>query len=272
MSTNVQTKPSIEHQADNWVMLSVGAAEHDVSEYGDHEFLSNHADLAGPAKFVHGPNGIEQRIDLCLSDQCGSAVDAILDEQAAAQQQTLHEETIGRASACLSGRPRLDDWSPPTAKVLMEWLVDDGRTAAIDEQGNLRMTLRAAESDGQVHVECAPTRLRFTMPLGQWPNPVRKAQSVMLGLASEANSRCRLVRVVWQRQENACRCEAQADLTFVLPTESDNMAAESMARGMILAAADGLELVLRQLQHALAVLGEGKQDELIEELFFDREE
>lgn len=272
---NTENTPSVEREPDNWLALAV-----DVAEHGEHEILTVHANWLGPAKFVHGPKGIERRIDICLSDHRRPAADPVLDDQAARQQQSLYKEVVRRARACLTGPAQSDrsdssednDWNPPAAKTLLKWLIGDGRTATMDEQDNVRMTLQGSGCDGQVHVECSPARLRFAMPLGHWKSLAPKAEAIMLRLAAEANSRCRLVRVAWTCQQDGCHCEAQADLTGVLPADLDNQAAESMARGMILAAADGLELVLRQLYHVLAALGEGKHDELTELMFFDREE
>ena len=114
-------------------------------------------------------------------------------------------------------------------------------------------------------MERATGGLRITMLLGEWRELDTAAESAMLALADEANTRSRLVRIAWVEDEKqGRRCEAQVDLSGLPFEEPLHDAAGTMWKEMVRATVDGLELALRRLGLELNGLAEPKNGELAE--------
>jgi len=234
-----------------------------VSGYAAEEHLSVHAGFEGPMKLVRTPDGMFQRIDLFLGTPAWAVADRSLDEDAWEEHHELLADLNDAAAALLAGNVDREDWQAPPADAVLEWLVADGRAAAVDQDGKIRLTISRPACDGQACFECRPEGMRISMPLGTWHHLAPGTEAAMVRLADEANARTRLVRIAWLSSGDRRQCVAQVDLTG-LPTPWDRSPAlGAMWRGMIEMAMAGLELALRRLGRELAVLASGSYPELV---------
>ena len=174
---------------------------------------------------------------------------------------------LARFPAWMEARA-IDDWEPPEASQLTEWLGEAGHTSAIDEQGSLRAVLKRRGCDGQVLIERETGRLRLTMRIGAWttiPEPTRDA---MRSLVQVANHRTRMVRLAWLTDEeaNKVRCEAQLDLTGLpLPAEG-NTVSSGLWSTVLAAGLDGFQLHLDRLGLELGALADPDNSDVVEVL------
>jgi hypothetical protein len=222
----------------------------------DQNFLSVHGAWAGPIKLVHQHGRLEQRIEMFP----GSNLER-LDEEAALDSLALLDD-LRQATWFHQPGERNPDWQPPAADVVAGWIADAGMECAVDQDKNLRFTHKRRGCDGQVKVIRGSGQLRLTLPLGRWQKLDPEAENAMLRLASLANSRCRLVRIAWDADNEERRCEAQIDLSELPePTEPGR---ERMWRSMLTMSVAGMELALRQLGLELPLLAEPGNRELVD--------
>jgi hypothetical protein len=177
------------------------------------DLLAAHSNWAGPVKLLDTGNGVVQRIDICLSGDRGDFMRALSDKEVVQGSERLLSELNGCAIPWFSGLLEIPDWEPPAAETLREWLDEAGQENAIDEEGNLRLTLKRFGFDGQIRIVRRRGLLRFCMPLGSWVDLDPPVEAAMTRLANEANTGCRLTRIAWLRQGNTQSCEAQVDLS-----------------------------------------------------------
>lgn len=225
----------------------------------DQEPLSLHANWLGPIRLVQSGDRWQRLCEIPFS----SAVlgDSWLDPQRRGELASLLDALL---TGPLSGnvQPALDGWVPPEAETIVGWLAVLGHRAAVDEEKNLRLTLKCRGSDGQVKIRRDDNRLRLTMRLGQWNGLSPMAEQAMINLAREANSRGRFTRIVWNSSNGQSACEAQVDLSG-LPT---GLSRDAFWQGVLRAAVLGLGLVLRRLGFELDVLANPKNQDLAERL------
>lgn len=231
----------------------------------------DHADWAGPIKWMADLEGPVQRIDVLLGSQFDQRFDAALLPAAEDGFDRVLSGVLEQAHAIFcQDRSVLDTWQPPGPKQLSTWLTQAGMTVATDKDENLRMTIRAARRVGQVRVLVRTGQLRLVMPLGDWSGLSDAAEAAMLNLADQANNRLRLARIAWRSRPNGGRrCEAQVDLTGLLWSETSDGADGGILPDMARVAIDGLELALRYLQSELDVLADPRHQDLAEMVFFD---
>jgi len=242
-----------------WITVSKPA-----SGYAAEEHLSAHAAWPGPVKLVRTRDGMFQRIDVFLATPAWAVSDPSLDEEAWEEHEELLADLNDAAAGLLAGNVDWEHWQAPPAEAVLDWLVADGRSAAVDQEGKIRLTISRPACDGQVCVECRPGGLRISMTLGAWRHLASGAEAAMVRLADEANARTRLARIAWLSTDDERRCVAQVDLTG-LPTPFDrNPAVFAMWRGMVEMAMTGLELALRRLGRELAVLASNSYPELVQ--------
>jgi hypothetical protein len=227
--------------------------------------LAVHAAWRGPVKLRREGNAVVQQIEMffgpLLSEEQGMA----LDEEEQTRAQAFLAELLNRIPTWIGGVEGVSGWEPPPAQMMSDWLNAAGHEAAIDQEENLRMALKRRGCDGQIRVERATGRLRFTMLLGEWRDLDAETEQAMLALADEANTRSRLVRIAWlENDENARRCEAQVDLSGLPFDEPLDDAAGTMWKEMVRATVDGLELALRRLGLELNGLAEPANRDLAE--------
>jgi hypothetical protein len=233
-----------------------------VAGYAVGEHLSAHADWPGPVKLVRDHEATYQRIDFFLGKPAWAASDRSIDEEAAEDHTELAADLEAAARGLLTRDVDLDSWQGPPAEAIVDWLVADGRTAAVDRDGNIRLTIHRPACDGQVCFQCRPDRLQIVMTLGTWQQLAPSVEAAMLRLADEANARTRLVRIAWLVSDDKRRCVAQVDLTGLPGFDEQNAANHAMWRGMIEMGLAGLELVLRRLGRELSILAQGAYAEL----------
>lgn len=245
----------VERSPDGWLTV-----RSPFSEAGGQNLLALHGDWAGPVKLVERQGRVERRVEFCLG-QPGAADEDTLDEEAAREAEELQVDLL-KLVVRLDAGAKGNDWQPPPAEALAGWLAQCGRETAIDQQQNLRLTLKRRGCDGQARIERGEGRLRLVLPLGQWPELDPVAHDAMRLLAGSANSRSRLVRIAWLTEGSGRRCEAQVDLSG-LPTGTEpNGARERLWQETLTLAVSGLELALRQLGVELLVLAEPRNREL----------
>ena len=184
-----------------------------ASGYAVGEHLSVHVDWRGPVKLVREHDAMCQRIDFFLGKPAWAASDPGIDEDAAEDHTELTADLEEAAKQILAADLDLESWQGPPAEAIVDWLVADGRTAAVDQDGNIRLTLRRPACDGQVCFQCRRDRLQIAMTLGTWQRLAPNVEATMLRLADEANSGTRLVRIAWLSSDDKRRCVAQVDLT-----------------------------------------------------------
>jgi hypothetical protein len=224
--------------------------------------LSIPADWSGPAKMtVNGSTA--RRIDLPLvEDLLATEVDPEDLPQSTASKELL-TELFARLADWLHGRAP-DDWDPPAAPLVAEWIAAAGADAAIDAEGSLRTVLKRKGCDGQVRIERRRGRLRFEMRLGAWRDVRERTRTAMRSLVEQVNSHTRLVRVVWTTVDDTVHVTAQVDLTGLPVLEGDSGVGPALWLVVLRAALDGLQLVLCRLGVELEVLADLRNEAVVE--------
>lgn len=250
---------------DGWLTI-----ERPAEGDGGKDHIIEHADWSGPVKLVAGPEGPVQRIDVFFANHFSERLDSFLHPKADEDFDRILSALFAQAGALFSqDRAVLDRWKPPDTQRLVTWLSRAGHTVAKDQEGNLRITIRASGRDGQVHVVCREGHFRFVLPLGTWPQ-LGPATEGAMRLAHQANNHLRLARISWRSSEANCSCEAQVDLTGLGSPHDADSSDDGVMRDMVQLAVDALGLAMRQLKHELEILADPRQEDLAEMVFFDR--
>jgi hypothetical protein len=224
--------------------------------------LSKHGDWTGPVKMIETANGMIQRIDIHRGAGAVTYNDAMLGEEDALAAGGMVKKLLARAGDWFAGGNGLNGWTPPSSKMLCEWIVRTGREAAVDEAGHLHLTLKRQGCDGQVRITRRENHLRFTMPFGRFSRLEPQAKAAMAKLAAEANAGCRLARIARLVESRDDRYEAQVDLTGLPWGDTPDSATLSMWAGTVRMAVLSLDLALRRLGHELPLLAEARESEL----------
>ena len=222
----------------------------------DQEALTVHDSWEGPFKLARHDDKLKQRLEFFVSSVLGD--DPILDSGAARKLESLMAEVV-KHLARVDFEPSASKWHPPDSEKLLSWLSSSGHAAVLDDQKNLRLTLKRNGRPSQIRVIRESGRLRLVMPLGQWKKLEPAARESILLLAHGANRVNRLARIVWHSNGNQCAIEAQVDLTG-LPTQND--LCESFWKDMLGMAVASLDLVLRQLGLEVSVLAKPENRKL----------
>lgn len=213
------------------------------------EPLVRHADWLGPAKLTSVGGKLERLTEVYVSPEMFGGDS--MDHESKEQRDELFAELAATVFADRSpGEPA--SWCPPRSGRLVAWLAEGGYRAVVDNEDDLRLTLKARGCDGQVRVRREAQRLRLTLRLGSWSDLTTEAETAMLGLARQANDRGRLARIAWMIDGQARHCDAQVDLTG-LP--ADGLAARIWP-DMLCLSVRGLELALRRLGMELDALAD----------------
>lgn len=224
--------------------------------------LAEHADWCGPAKLSENGAAV-LRIDLppgSCGEPCGGASEPDAGDGAS---ESLLTPLLARLPDWLEGRAP-DDWEPPAASLLAEWITACGCEAAVDAEGSLRSVLKRKGCDGQVRIERRRGRLRCTMRIGSWSGLTDRQSEAMRRLVREVNHRTRMVRVAWLAEEETQRCEGQIDLTgFPFADESEREGGEGWP-ALLQGALDGLQLALCRLGVELDVLADPRNRDVVE--------
>lgn len=238
--------------------------------------LAEHVDWAGPVKLVPSKrvkrkNG--KRVPLGtyqLTFYWDTGFQAGQESRCKDDLADGHKEfrtAMARSVAELMNRTSCAQWQPPDLEQLSKWLQKAGYQPVVDQQKNVRLTLKRKGQSSQVRVTCKKGCLRFSLVLGRWPRLSQPAQKAMQRLVSECNRRVRLARVSWTKDEkDATICEAAVDLTGMpWSDELANYAAEFW-QTMAAKACSGLEAVLHQLGLELTVLADPANEDLAKEV------
>ena len=215
-------------------------------ERDDIDVLAANAERARPGKLLRKPNGVEERFEFYLG-RSGEAY-AFPDDETAAAQAQLRQESIELAEG------KLEATASPSAEQLSRWLADAGFEPATDKDNNLRLTLKRPGCDGAVRIERGEGRLRFLLPLGNWPRLSPASEQAMRALAEFVNAHVRLARLAVSCDSDARRFEAQVEWTG-LPFVED-AAHERLWREAAPLSVKALELALRQLGLELPLLAD----------------
>ncbi len=221
--------------------------------------LAAHADWAGPSKLVWTDEACWKITEVYLSH--ADFGDELLDDESSQENNLLMSELIEETFK-RKPKDKAAGWEPPSTSELAGWLEATGHTATVDEDENLRLTLKSRGCDGQVRVTSESGRLRLAMRLGSWSKLDPAAEEAILHLSNEANARGRMFRIAWLAEKEQRKCEAQVDLTG-LPTAGH---VERLWPDVIRTSVASLELALRWLGRELEVLADGKNLELAREL------
>jgi hypothetical protein len=226
--------------------------------------LAYHADWAGPVKLVESEHGgeLSLRYDFHLDQTLGHEGDPSIDSDLAAENETL-QAAFGLQAEAFDESPKIAGWTPPPVEEFKAWLHQCGYEPSEDEDHNLRLSIRRRGATGQVKLVREEGRLRLTMPLGRWGDLPPESRHAMQKLASLANTRCRLARIVWESTEKIDACEARVDLSGLPYTAHQSRRMESFWREMINLSMTALDLAVAQLAMELAVLAEDKEQELV---------
>lgn len=225
--------------------------------------LAYHAEWAGPVKLVESEHGaLSLRYDFFLDQTLGQEGDPSIDLDLAAENETLHAAFAAQAEA-FDESPKYPGWMPPPLEEFKAWLRQCGYEPTEDEDHNLRLSIRRRGATGQVKLVREEGRVRFTMPLGRWGELPSQNRHAMQKLASLANTRCRLARIVWEATEKVDACQACVDLSGLPNTQHQSRRTESFWREMTSLAMTALDLAVAQLAMELAVLAEDREQELV---------
>ena len=209
------------------------------------EPLTLHDSWAGPFKLAHRQGKLEQRCEFFVSPFFED-----LDEEVAAQLELLLGQVMKRLDSI--NQNSLDpDWQAPDSQKLLAWLSQGGNQVTLDEQQNLRMTLKRSGATARIRL-IRQGGLRFVLPLGEWEGIDPSVQRAILLLAGRANAVNRLARIVWRSKENRHYVEAQVDLTGLATENID----EKFWKEMIHMSVAALELAFRQLALEFLVLAD----------------
>ena len=210
------------------------------------EPLSLHDAWAGPFKLAHRQGKLEQRFDFYVSPFLED-----LDEEVAGQLEQLLGQAM-KQLASINQKSLDSNWQAPDSQKLLAWLSQGGNQVTLDEQQNLRMTLKRSGATARIRLIRENERLRFVLPLGQWEGIEPPVQGAILLLARRANAVNRLARVVWMSDENCHRVEAQVDLTGFASESLD----ETFWKETVHMSVGALDLAFRQLALEFRVLAE----------------
>lgn len=244
LSPNQSQAPKLMADSQGWCSLIQPLA-------GRTDTLQLHSNWAGSIKALESGNHRIQRVDIYLGDR---VTDSCLGDK---DHTSLMKQLNRLARFWLNKKDHIPDWRPPSAQTMGQWILTAGYKATIDQENNLRFTIKRRSCDGQVKVKLGQGILRFTLPLGQWRELSPSTESAMKVLAREANTRCRLTRVAWFSQGQTRSCEAQADLSG-LPWPED------LWRDAVRMAILGLELTHRRLGLELPLLAMTQQKGLVD--------
>lgn len=209
------------------------------------EPLTLHDSWAGPFKLAHRQGKLEQRCDLFVSPSFED-----LDEEVAGQLELLLGKVMQRLDSI--NQNSLDpDWQAPDSQKLLDWLSQGGNQVTLDEQQNLRMTLKRSGAAARIRL-IRQGGLRFVLPLGEWEGIDPSVQRAIFLLARRANDVNRLARIVWRSEENRHCVEAQVDLSGLATENID----EKFWKEWILMSVAALELAFRQLALEFLVLAD----------------
>jgi hypothetical protein len=230
----------------------------------DNHPLAYHADWAGPVKLVESPHGgeLSLRYDFYLDQELGYEGDPTIDADMAGENERL-EAAFARLAAAFDESSRVTGWSPPPLEAFARWLRQCGYEPSEDEDHNLRLSIRRRGATGQVKLIHEEGRLRLTMPLGRWSDLPAANRHAMQKLASLANARCRLARIVWESHEALDACAACVDLSGLPYTPHQSRRMESFWREMTRLSMTALDLAVSQLAQELSVLADDKEQELV---------
>lgn len=224
--------------------------------------LAYHADWAGPVKLVDSPHsGLQVRYDFYLDQTPGHEGDPTLDTDLAHENEELQNAFAAQVEA-FAEQSHIDDWSPPPLESVIGWLRQSGYEPTEDEDHHLRLSIRRRGATGQVKLVREPGRLRLSMPLGRWGDLPAENRGAMQKLASLANARCRLARIVWESQDAVHACEARVDLSGLPYTAQQSRRMENFWQTMTSLSMTALDLAVTQLAMELAVLAEDREQEL----------
>lgn len=220
----------------------------------DDQPLVTHADWFGPAKL--DVNGAAMRkLELPLAYGGFPPDDAGDDEGSPSNADRFLSRLLAGIPGWMHGRAA-EDWEPPSAEALSNWLTAAGYTVAIDAEGSLRTTLDRKGCDGQVRIERRTGRLRLAMRIGAWREPTPSALQAMQRLARIANHHTRLVRIAWMTDGEQQRCDAVVDLTGFPELDEADSASVAAWPVVLTAALDGLQLALNRLGLELEALAD----------------
>lgn len=167
------------------------AADRDAA---DQDPLVCHGDWLGPQKLITVSGKLGRLTEVFVSHELFG--DQSLDFESSEQRDALF---AALDAAVFADRLPVENrsWRAPETAQLVKWLGADGFQPAVDDDGNLRLTLKARGCDGQVRLCREDQRLRLTMRLGSWSDLDRESETAMLDLARQANDRGRLARIAW---------------------------------------------------------------------------
>jgi hypothetical protein len=211
--------------------------------------LAHHANWFGPVKLIGSGPTVQRMTEVFLSHEL------LGDQVFAAESKEQFESLLAALSdGVFANRSaaKKRHWRAPATQQLVDWLAAGGFPAAVGDEGDLRLTLKARGCDGQVLGRCDHGRLRFSMRLGAWSSLDAECEKAMLYLARQANDCGRLARIAGAVDQDARRCEAQVDLTG-LPTDGP---AKLIWPDMLCMSIHALELALRRLGMELDVLAD----------------
>jgi hypothetical protein len=226
--------------------------------------LTLHAPWAGPVKLVESSHGGELfvRYDFHLDQSLGQEGDPTIDADLANENELL-ETAFAQQAEAFAEADHAANWTPPPVEALSAWLRLGGYEPTEDEDHNLRLSIRRRGATGQVKLLRETGRLRLTMPLGRWSELPPENRHAMQKLASLANSRCRLARVVWEHRGNVDACEAQVDLSGLPYMVRQTRRVESFWREMMSLSMTALDFAVAMLAMELGVLADDKEQELV---------
>ncbi len=217
-----------------------------------HEPLAVHGQWRGPHKLTTGEHGCLHISELFIHRDVEDEGLFGDEDQSGGRQQLIERLVDGP----LSADPQLpfDHWQPPEASVMESQLRASGYEPTVDDEQNLRLTLKSRGAVGQVMIRRTDGRLQLDMPLGQWTGLDALRTDAMLQIARRQNHSMRLVRITWDAVDCSSRCCAQVDLSG-LPLEAEYT---SLWSDMLRMAITGLELALHQLGKELDVLADAR--------------
>jgi hypothetical protein len=225
--------------------------------------LATHAEWSGPTRLVRVGNRwmrrIEVYLDPTLADDEGFETSASAGRDAVLAA-LLDCVFAGNPQACLS------EWQPPDAADVVEWLGDSGYSTAVDDERNIRLSLRGRGCDGQVRVTRQPGRFRLSLELGAWPRLDPIAENAMLSLAGQANDGMRLGRIAWRAAGDRRRAAAEVDLSGLPVDATGDAARVALWRDLLRLAVGSLDLAQRRLGMELDVLADPRHAAIALEL------
>lgn len=238
--------------------------------------LAEHADWPGPGKLVQNdrvkrkngkriPLGTYQ-LQFYWDSGFYAGHEAFRDDDLADGNEAFRV-AMTRSVAKLMNQTSCAQWKPPEAEQLSKWLQKAGYQPVIDQQRNVRMTLKRKGLTSQVRVTCRKGCLRFALVLGRWHKLSQPAEKAMQRLVSECNRRVRLARVSWDKDEKgAAICAVAVDLTGMPWSDELANCAGEFWLTMVGMGCHALEAALHQLGLELTVLADPANEALAKEI------